>query len=189
MSDLDAVHRYNAVKRDPKFRLQAHLGPCMAEGDPENCRILILLANPLYHGDSNLGDHELFFEGWPLAGVHPDAPSWLRNWWQPRLRAVAAIAGEDWKLVSNKVAAINLNPWASMKFDPHCALPSRAVQIGRAREAAQRGALVIAVRARQYWMPHLAGCKVLLTRSQLCSYISPRNLGEKWKFVEDAMSV
>jgi hypothetical protein len=188
-SEIDAVHSYNAKNGNPDFRLRSDLGPCFAEGDPETCSILVLLANPVSHEDSKPSDHTLFFEGWPLAGIHDDAPSWLKEWWRPRLRSVAAVAGDDWNLVSKKVAAINLNPWASKNFDARCFLPSRAYQIKRARRAANRGALIIAVRARDFWLPNF-DVDVVRTRNYRCAYISPGNLSEEnWEHVKKAMSV
>jgi hypothetical protein len=188
MHDVDAINRYNAGNRDLHFRLQTHLGPCLAEGDPETCSILILLGNPVFHPQSKPGDHTLFYEGWPLAGIHPNAPEWLKKWWRPRLRYVALAVEDDWQWVSKRIAAINLNPWASERFDEDCVLPSRAGQLERAREAAKRGTVVIVVRARKIWMPALSERDVLLTRSPRCSYISPKNLGSSaWKRIEDAI--
>lgn len=171
-----AIARYNA-KAHGKRCLQTQLGPSRYEGAVETAPVILLLANPGFDETSCVGDHQFSVDGWPLSGLHPTAPVGMRDWWRPRLRKLCEIHGEQ--KVAQNVAAIQINPWASTKFDSNLLLPSRAAQIRLAESAAERGAVLVIIRAAAIWR----GSEIIdrhsntyRTNSYLSSFITPGNL-------------
>lgn len=75
--DRESIARYNK-KRSDKYRLHTELGPCPYEGDIDHAPVVLLLANPGFDNDSRIGDHDFQREGWPLSGLHDDAPDGMR---------------------------------------------------------------------------------------------------------------
>lgn len=186
--DASAIQAYNARAKN-KFQLHVDMGPSPYEGDIENSPIVLLLANPGFDHTSSLQDHQFAAPGWPLSGLHEQAPIGMRNWWRPRLRTLCADYGD--KYIAGRIAALQINPWACANFDSSLRLPSRAKLLGIAEGAAKRGATLIVMRARRLWLesdilrahPHLYG-----TKSPRCSYVTERNLGmEAWGKIRDAL--
>ena len=188
--DIGAIDRYNAKAQD-QFKLRPELGPCPFEGDIQSSPIVLLLANPGFDENSSLGDHKFKAEGWPLAGLHTNAPKGMRDWWRPRLRVLCEKYGDQY--ISSKVAALQLNPWASTNFDASLRLPSQSKMLEIAEGAARRGAILLVMRAARQWLesdllrahPHLYG-----TKSPRCSYVTEPNLGaEVWGKINAALAV
>jgi len=188
--DIEAVGRYNAKAKD-QFKLRPELGPCPFEGDIQTSPIVLLLANPGFDESSTLDDHKFKAEGWPLAGLHSDAPKGMCGWWRPRLRVLCEKYGDQY--VSSKVAALQLNPWASTNFDSSLRLPSQDRMLEIAEGAAKRGAILLVMRAARQWLEsdvlrkheHRYG-----TKSPRCSYVTEANLGaEAWGKVNAALDV
>jgi hypothetical protein len=173
--DAKAIETYNEGA-PKKFKLHTELGPSPFEGDIESAGIVLLLANPGFDDGSTLDDHTFRREGWPLAGLHPEAPSDLRKWWLMRLKALTQKFGAQH--VSRQVAALQLTPWASNKFDDSLRLPSRAGLLALADRVAQRGAVILVMRAERLW-EESAAVKQSLNRyranSWLSSHVSPGN--------------
>lgn len=181
--DLDCIKVYNA-RRDTasRTRLQIHMGVAPYDGDPHTARVILLMNNPVYTpGVSTPTDHLLAYDGWPLAGLHPDAPNAFRMWYRrPLGRLIDAYGGQK---VSQRVCLLQLCPWASQSFDSALVLPSRAHQIELARSAVQRGAVVIAGRSFDAWP---AG--VSRVRNRLNPTLTPNGLDEcTWDRVEKAL--
>lgn len=188
-SDIESIQRYNS-KVGEKFKLRVELGPCPFEGNIESSPVVLLLANPGFDQNSSVDDHKFKIEGWPLAGLHQNAPIGMRDWWRPRLRVLCEHYGEQ--CVSSKVAALQINPWASAKFDSNLRLPSQIKMLGLAESAARRGAVLVIMRASRLWLesefiksyPHR-----YKTKSPLCSYVTEGNLGtEAWETINMALS-
>jgi len=153
--DKDAVEKYNKRRRpESKTRLQIHLGPAPFDGDPMTARIVLLMNNPGYDASTTLCDHKIKFKGWPIAGLHPDAPYGLRKWYSRPFGQL--IKSYEAQIVSQRVAILQLNPWASAEFDNNCRLPSREKQFNLARAAAKRGAVMIIGRSQAIWKEALA---------------------------------
>lgn len=189
-ADFDAIGRYNANAKE-QFKLRTELGPCPFEGDIRAAPIVLLLANPGFDKKSTVDDHKFKAEGWPLSGLHSDAPVGMRDWWRPRLRALCERFGD--KYVSSKIAALQLNPWASTNFDSSLRLPSQDKMLRIAEDAAERGAIILVMRAARQWLesdvlrahPHRYG-----TKSPRCSYVTEPNLGaEAWAKINAALAV
>ena len=156
--DEEHIHDYNGRRSlSSKTRLQTHMPPSPFDGDPRKARIVLLLNNPTFGPNSSEQDHKLHFEGWPLAGLHPDAPNWFRNWYKRPLGKL--IEEQGWQRVSQCVAIVQINPWASESFDLNCDLPSRRHQVDIAKQAAHRGAVVIIGRSVRFWQEQLGNAK------------------------------
>lgn len=83
---------------------------------------VLLLNNPTYTPDSVPEDHKLKFEDWPLAGLHPSVREGFRQWYSRPLGFLIRKFGA--KSVSQRVAIVQIVPWASRSFDLACVLPS-----------------------------------------------------------------
>ena len=91
-----------------------------------------------------------------------------------------------------KVAALQINPWASTNFDATVRLPSQSKMLELAERAAERGAILLVMRAARLWLesdviknyPHRYS-----TKSPRCSYVTEANLGgEAWEKINAALA-
>jgi len=185
--DLSEIERYNLRAR-AEYRLHVELGPCPYEGDIASAPIVLLLANPGFDKTSTLQDHTFEHNGWPFAGLHPDAPKGVRDWLEKRLLGLIKEFGAQH--VSQSIAALQITPWASKKFDSDLRLPSREQMLKLAEDATARGALIIVMRAEKLWDQdeRVAHGRWLKTKNPRCSYVSMGNLGEDgWRSVLKTM--
>lgn len=187
--DAAAVGEFCRRRPPEKFLLHPELGPSAYEGDIDAARVVLLLANPGYDAGSTIDDHAFARPGWPLGGLHPEAPLGLRKWWQDRLRALIQEFGDQ--QVSKTVACLQITPWASAKFHEGLRLPSRVTLLEVAAECAARGSVMLVMRAEKLWL-QAAGVRDSSRRfrvnSWLCSYVSPGNLSEQgWNAVHAAI--
>ena len=190
--DGEAIKRFNQRHRGTSYELQDARGPSYGAGDIEAARVVLLYANGGYDPDVDELKPVVFsVPGWPLtwlspesAKVHPGAHRWLSS----RLRWLIDLYGAQF--IAQQVAYLNVVPWSSTKYHAGCRLPSREIQLGLARAAAARGAVLIAVRARSAWEPVLRDYpdQVVLVRNPRSSHISPGNLGpEGWQRMVSAI--
>lgn len=192
--DQKDVEKYNKRKLEKSpYYLQVNMRPCPFEGDVQNSRVILLLANPGYDDSSNINDHQLnsSCSGWPFFGLHDESPLGMKNWWRPRLDKIRQNLGVDWQFMSKNIAAIQMNPWASKKFDSSVKLASRDFMFEIARDCADRGALLVVMRARKYWDTALIGYEdnLIYTNSCLCSYLTDGNLQKKdWTRIVETLS-
>lgn len=148
VEDAHAIAAYNARAAESR-RLQTELGALPFDGDIERAPVVLLITNPAYDKTAPAADHAFQHWGWPLAGLHPDAPAGLQAVWYARLATLIDAFGAQH--VANSVAALPLTPWASADFDESLRLPSRIRMLGLASTAAQRGALFIVTSGEEYW--------------------------------------
>jgi hypothetical protein len=174
--DLPAIDFYNNRRKlESKTRLQTHMQPAPFDGDPFKAAVVLLMNNPTYGPNSSPKDHSLRFDGWPLAGLHPEAPCAFRDWYNRPLGFLIETFGRQH--VSQCVAIVQINPWASESFDSACILPSRQQQIEIARQAVQRGAVTIIGRSIQFWRGQLGEAEnIYATKSYLNPTLSPGGL-------------
>lgn len=179
--DMDYIGTYNERVND-HYRLRTELGPSPHEGDINSSPIVLLLANPGFDEKSSNDDHKFIMDGWPLGGLHDAAPLGMRDWWQPRLRVLCERYGHQY--ISTKVAALQVNPWASTKFDSDLTLPSQKLMLEIAESAAERGAILIMMRAAKFWLKSASlrtHPSLYTTKSPRCSYVTEANVGtEAW---------
>lgn len=170
-SDLEEIEKYNARRAaTSRTRLQVHMGPSPFDGDPQTARIFLLLNNPGFDPEtSRQEDHALKFEGWPLAGLHPDVRPEFGDWYKRPLGELIERYGKQ--RVSQTVCILQLNPWASMEFDGDLRLPSLEYQLSLANAAIKRGVVVIVGRSFEIWPQGLP-----LVKNRLNPTISPGNL-------------
>lgn len=184
-SDSNAVKAYNASRgKSSSLHLHEHLGPCPFEGDIFNAPVVLLLANPCSN-DVVSEDHKPtrdILSDWPLWGLHPNANKMLGAWWEPRLDTLTEQFGTQ--KISQSIAAIQLNPWASQKFDAgkRGVLPSRKLMLDAAESTAKRGALLVVMRSVRLWFASDViaqhGNKII-NPHPICSYVSRGNLGQR----------
>lgn len=168
-----------------QYRLYPKLGPSAYEGDIDKARVVLLLANPGYDAGSTTDDHTFTKAGWPLSGLHPDAPPGLRKWWRDRLGSLTQEFDDEH--VSKTVACLQITPWASAKFKDNLRLPSRVTLLDVAAQCATRGSVMLVMRAEKLWLQAAAvrnSSHRFRVNSWRCSYVSPGNLPEQgWNAV------
>ena len=184
--DMDAVKEFNSRNNGTNFEIQIKRGAKAGAGDIVNAKVLLLYANPGHNPKIDKQTPiDIKIPGWPLAALHPDFANHhpgAHRWLTSRLRHLTERYGAQF--ISQNVASINIVPWASTQYKPMPNLPSRDIQLNLARQAADRGAILVAVRARTAWAPLLEEYpdQVILTSNPRSSYISPANLGrENWE--------
>lgn len=188
--DGAAIDAYNNRVVNEGYLLHPELGPSAFEGDLDNAPIVLLLANPGYDETTTKDDHSFARPGWPLGGLHPEAPAGLRNWWTARLGSLISRFGAQ--LVSQRVACLQLTPWASGRFDDGLRLPSRQRLLETAERVAQRGALLLVMRGERLWLeaPAVrAHPRRYRANSWRCSHVSEGNLPpDAWRQVLGALN-
>lgn len=179
----------NRRKLESKTRLQTHMHPAPYDGDPFKAKVVLLLNNPTFSQNSSPKDHLLNFEGWPLAGLHPEAPRAFRDWYNRPLGFL--IDNFDAQYVSQRVAIVQINPWASESFDLNCVLPSRKQQVDIARQAVLRGAVTVIGRSVRFWQEQLGDAEnIYIAKNCRNPTLSPGGLTQKaFDAVMSALSV
>jgi hypothetical protein len=130
------------------------------------------------------------FDGWPFFGLHDNSPRGMKDWWHPRLKQLKQKLGIDWQTMSHKVAALQINPWASTNFDSDANFRSRELMFDIARSCAERDALFIVMRARKLWDGALKDCtnNLIYTKSPRCSFVTEGNVQkEDWDKIIKAL--
>ena len=187
-ADIAAIEAYN--RRAPtKFALHPEMGPSPFEGNIESASVVLLLSNPGFDSSTTTADHKFARNGWPLAGLHADAPTGLRGWWMARLKHLISEFGAE--VVSNQVAAMQLTPWASPNFDSSLRLPSRARVLELVGDVAARGAVLVVMRSQALWCES-EGVANAANRHRVnswrSSHVSPGNLSAAgWQAVRAAL--
>jgi hypothetical protein len=191
--DREDVARYNDKKsKNPDSVFRVDMRPCPFEGDIKNSRLVILLANPGNDSTTAINDHirSSDFDGWPFFGLHDNSPRGMKDWWHPRLKQLKQKLGIDWQTMSHKVAALQINPWASTNFDSDANFRSRELMFDIARSCAERDALFIVMRARKLWDGALKDCtnNLIYTKSPRCSFVTEGNVQkEDWDKIIKAL--
>jgi len=176
-ADRLAIEKYNSRRRSNTWRLQLHMGPAPYDGDPSSAAVVLLMNNPGYDASSVPQDHTLQFDGWPLAGLHPSVREGFRSWYSRPLGELIRIYGAQ--CVAQRVAIVQVNPWASMRFDSGLELPSRQWQVEIARKAIGRGAVVVVGRSAPFWQSVLGSAPNLFTaRNPLNPTLTRSGVGE-----------
>jgi hypothetical protein len=162
--DIPIIKKYNERKKaGSEWIIQTHMTPAPYDGDPFSAKVVLLMNNPGYgYGNSVPEDHTLKIPGWPLVGLSEMARPEFRDWYK---RPFGYLIDQFGALfVSNNVAIIQINPWASESFDISLVLPSRQHQVAIAKQALNRGALLIAGRSHKFWRESL-GDKIYYARN------------------------
>lgn len=156
--DRKAVETYNHTALE-KYRLRTELGPYAFEGDLANARVALLLSNPGFGEGSTPESHTYRRDGWPLAGLHPNAPAGTFAWTNRLLKQL--VQQVDAQTVSQRVVKLEATPWASVKMDGNLRLPSRAVVLQAASELARRGVILVVMRSEALWLaaPEISKCR------------------------------
>lgn len=186
--DSREVEAFNARTKEP-YCLHPELGPNAFEGDIDNAGVVLLLANPGYDSTSKRDDHSFTRAGWLLSGLHPEAPGGLRAWWTGRLRPLIEQFGAQ--KISQRVACLQFCPWASSNFNTPPALPSKDLTLEAAARCAERGSVVLVMRAEKLWLQS-ESVRVSQRRYRVnswrTSYVTPGNLpAEGWQAVVSAV--
>ncbi|WP_442755158.1 hypothetical protein ACNHKD_00405 [Methylocystis sp. JAN1] len=176
-ADVDAIASYNnGQKLNSPTLLRVEMGAAPYDGDPFAAQIVLLLNNPTFTIDSVPEDHRLKFDGWPLAGLHPCVREGFRDWYNRPLGYLIKRFGAQ--SVSQRIAILQIIPWASKSFDIRCELPSRERQVAIATEAVNRGAIVIIGRSTSFWRSKLGQADNIYTAKNARNpTITPKGLG------------
>jgi len=184
--DAQKIDTYNAKRKvGSKFLLQKEIGPCPYEGDIEQARIVLLLANPSFTPNKNNGtsyslenDHkrnELQRE-WGIFSLQDDSNEAMRNWWRENLKQLQQESGLSWQQMSNRIAALQINPWASEQFDESCKLDSFSIMQAIAIEFAKRDVIFVVCRRNKQWREILGRNDMYRLNSYRRAYITRKNL-------------
>lgn len=178
-ADAETITAYNARAAAPR-RLRDELGPLPYDGDIDRAPLVLLVGTPACDMSATRKDAQSPHRGWPLSGLHPDAPSTLRSLWQARLAGLIEAFGAQH--VANSVAALPLTPWACDEFDERLRLPSRHEMLALAAGAAARGALLLVTACDELWtecveIANLSLEQRLHPRSFRATHVSVENLG------------
>jgi hypothetical protein len=140
-----AQHHAGAVVHAPG-------GPVPFVGAIMTAPVVLLLTHPAVDAHVSPADYAFQRDGWPLAALHPEAPSGLAERWRCRLEALVELFGAQH--VSHSVAAVFLSPWPSETFDARVRLPSRSRLLEIGASAAARDALLLIPRGGDSWTEH-----------------------------------
>ena len=109
--DSKKIEAYNAKKKvGSKYQLQKQIGPCPFEGDIEQARIVLLLANPSFTPNKFDGtsysiesDHKRndLQRGWGIFSLQDNSNEAMRNWWRENLKQLQQESGLSWHQMSN----------------------------------------------------------------------------------------
>jgi hypothetical protein len=148
------------------------------DGDVARAPLVLLVGSPVC--DMSIAPARKAHRGWPLAGLHPDAPAALRGLWESRLAGLIEAFGAQH--VANSVAALPLTPWACDEFDERLRLPSRREMLALAGAAAVRGALLLVTGYDELWteseeVANLSTALRYHPRSFRSTHVSVENLG------------
>jgi len=122
-------------------------------------------------------------DGWGIANLSPKGES---NWYRPRFRTLLDHEGEEeWQSLSNKMAMVQVIPWASEKFKDLKLLPSRDLMSKTVKAVGEknREALFVIMRRRKFWEEALKGVdqtRIIVNPHPICSYITKGNFGDDW---------
>ncbi|MGH8789925.1 MAG: hypothetical protein ACREYA_33240 [Cupriavidus necator] len=148
--DAEAIAAYHAsLGSRPDYELHPEIGPHPFDGDPRTARVILLLSNPGFDETSSAADHTFARDGWPFSSLHHEATPGMRSWCVPKVRDLVAEFGVQH--VAQRVALVQIHPWASAAFDDRLRLPSMAGQVDLVRAAVERGAVVVVGRNARYW--------------------------------------
>ena len=184
IEDSKDLKNYN-VKRHSKYYLHQSIGPCPYEGNFDEARVILLLANPSYSNDSLEEDHRRkpCQDGWGIFSLHDDANPAMRDWWITNLNKLRLDTGLTWKTISNRVAALQINPWASVSFDSECTkLPSINGTMKNIAKAfiQKKNVIFVICRRENQWKLTLADAgnrhDIIRLNSFRRAYITPGNL-------------
>jgi len=178
-ADAEAIAAHNAKAAAPR-RLRDEFGPLPYDGDVARAPLVLLVGSPACDMSKTRKEAQPVRRGWPLAGLHPEAPPALRSLWHARLAGLIEAFGAQH--VANSVAALPLTPWACDEFDDRLRLPSRCEMLALAAAAAARGALLLVTGFDERWTECAEVANLTLEqrfhpRSFRSTHVSVENLG------------
>ena len=164
--------------------------PCPFEGNLLQAKVILLLANPGIGADTDPINHNLCVEGWGIPNLSDQGKS---NWYRPRFKTlINDINNEDeWKLLSNKLAMIQVIPWASESYID-LQLPSRFLISKTVNLLSEKNdsALFVVMRRHKYWEQSLENVdptRIIFNPNPRCSYITKGNFKVDWQRIKDKL--
>jgi len=159
--DRPAVHRFNAKVGDA-LKIHGELLPEPYVGDPA-APVILLNLNPGFSEADNdfYRDHRLL-EAHRKNLLHEptEYPFYFLNpgfdrtsgclWWDNRLKQLIATAGRV--NVAENVCCVEYFPYHSMHFRGGVQVPSQEYSFHLVRRAMERGALVVIMRGKRFWL-------------------------------------
>ena len=180
------IYQWDISSNKAKHHFHQHMGPCPFEGNLLTAKVILLLANPGFNKYQDpfptKEDHKPR-DGWGIANLSPEGES---NWYRPRFRTLLDHENEEeWQSLSNKMAMVQVIPWASEKFKDLKLLPSRDLMSKTVKAVGEknREALFVIMRRRKFWEEALKGVdqkRIIVNPHPICSYITKGNFGDDW---------
>ena len=199
--DKDRLIEHNTKYTiDSKYHLYTKMTPCPFEGNLLQAKVILLLANPGIGAKNAVGspdsldtdpiNHNLCVEGWGIPNLSDQGKS---NWYRPRFKTlINDINNEDeWKLLSNKLAMIQVIPWASESYID-LQLPSRFLISKTVNLLSEKNdsALFVVMRRHKYWEQSLENVdptRIIFNPNPRCSYITKGNFKVDWQRIKDKL--
>lgn len=200
-TDRDAINAFNHRAR-PEHMVHLELLPEPFLGAPTSPVVLLSL-NPGYSPDDLQPHQDPTFQAlsraslehaptrYPFLLLNPEIEAPGRRWWESKLARLIEARGRE--TVARNVLCVEYFPYHSYRF-AHGTLqvPSHAYSIRLVREALQRRALIVAMRAERIWrqaIPELADYPDLYRlRNPQNVVISERNCPEGYATILSALT-
>ena len=176
-----------------KYHFHLSMGPCPFEGNLLSAKIILLLANPGFNRKQNPPPSEQDHkprDGWGIANLSPEG---LSNWYRPRFKTlINQQSEEDWQRLSNKMAMIQVIPWASESYID-LKLPSRLLMSETVKLISEKnqGAIFIVMRRRKDWeksLENIDPARVIFNPNPRCSFITRGNFKDDWQRIKDKLN-
>ena len=136
----------------PAWPIVTSTGAVPSLGAVWTAPVVLLCAHPELDAATPPAGYHFSRDGWPLAALHPSAPSGLAERWRRRLASLVDLFGAQH--VAHSVAAVYLNPWPGRVFDAGLVLPSRQRMLALATRVAERDAALVIAPGAEAWLAH-----------------------------------
>ena len=189
--DKDRLIEHNTKYTiDSKYHLHTKMTPCPFEGNLLQAKVILLLANSGIGADTDPVNHTLSVDGWGIPNLSNQGKS---NWYRPRFKTlINDINNEDeWKLLSNKLAMIQVIPWASESYID-LQLPSRLLMSETVKLLSKKNdsAIFVVMRRRKDWEQSLENvdpARIIFNPNPRCSYITKGNFKVDWQRIKNKL--
>jgi hypothetical protein len=188
-------------RRRSRWALREELGPIALDGDPTTARVVHLKANPSFGEGATRESHFRPHVDWPLSVAGPHNTDATRGYYEKQVFRHLLKAGVSLERISQRMAKIELCPWASRNWPTGqpgllaamSALPSRRLVCELVRQMIDENALFVIARAEGEWfagvpeLSKLLGNRVFIARSKVAPWISQGAFPDGWTRIVDAL--
>jgi hypothetical protein len=200
--DRLAIETFNRIVKDQQHRIHDDILPEPFLGLPESDVVLLNL-NPgfstaeveyhhldRYFKDAALANLAHQEQPYPFYFLDPAVKSPGHQWWQRRLGTL--IQQFTAETLARRLLCLEFFPYHSERFDRATPrVPSQGYTFALLRQAIERGAVIVVMRARELWfeaVPELCHAGVHRLNSTQAVYITPGNCPEGYPEIVKRLS-